>query len=558
MFIGIVNMYGALIVLSLLTAVVWSGVRCVRGLHMLQLDSYSNLRLFKWLWTTPHRRLIEPWSSLLTIGLLGVHLIFWALGVKQGAYLILGLWCIANTLLLLRSKQPKAKKALVYTARAVRILTMALLIVIVIAGAVGLYAFEQLSQGRLSSAEYKAVAFVLIGGGAMSQLAPLTVILANLLLTPIQKTINAFYLFSAKRRLRQFGPIVVGITGSYGKTSTKYFLHTLLSERYRTLKTPQSFNTLMGICRVINNDLQPQHEVFIVEMGAYSRGVIRELADFVHPQIGILTAIGPQHLERFKTLENIEATKYELIESLPNSGVAVFNNDDRRCRRLADRTHGVKVLRYGVESSQSGLSMWAEGIKQDVHGLSFTLVDSEGNHATTHTMLMGQHNVLNILGAASVALEMGLSLEDIAKAIAKIQPVPHRLQLLHGAGGVTVIDDSYNSNPIGAIEALEVLQEFKTGKRVLVTPGMIELGEVEAAQNEAFGARAARICDYVLLVGPKQTLAITRGLEREQFPSERIYIVRDLTEATSKLQQIIQAGDVVLFENDLPDLYAEA
>jgi len=202
--------------------------------------------------------------------------------------------------------------------------------------------------------------------------------------------------------------------------------------------------------------------------------------------------------------------------------------------------------------------MWAEEIKQDVHGLAFTLVDSEGNRATTHTMLMGQHNVLNILGAASVALEMGLSLEDIAKAIAKIQPVPHRLQLLHGAGGVTVIDDSYNSNPIGAIEALEVLREFKTGKHVLVTPGMVELGEVEAAQNEAFGARAARICDYVLLVGPKQTLAITRGLEREQFPSERIYVVRDLTEATSKLQQIIQAGDVVLFENDLPDLYAEA
>ncbi len=193
MFIGIFNMHGALIVLSLLAAVVWSGVRCVRGLHMFQLDSYSNLRLFRWLWTTPYHRLIEPWSSLLSIGLFGVHSIFWALGVEQGAYLILGLWCIASTLLLLRSKQPKAKKALVYTARAVRILTTALLLVIVIAGAVGLYAFEQLSPGRLSSAEYKAAAFILIGGGAMIQLAPLTVILANLLLTPIQKTINAFW-----------------------------------------------------------------------------------------------------------------------------------------------------------------------------------------------------------------------------------------------------------------------------------------------------------------------------------------------------------------------------
>src|SRR5438128_9309644 len=238
MFIGIFNMYCALIVLSLLAAVVWSGVRGVYGLHMLQLDSYSNLRLFRWLWTTPYRRLIEPCSSLLSIGLFVVHSIFWALGVEQGAYLILGVWCIASTLLLLRSKQPKAKKALVYTARAVRILTVALLIVIGVAGAVGLYAFEQVSQGRLPSAEYKTAAFILIGGAAIIQLAPLAVIFANLLLAPIQKTINTFYLFSAKRRLRQFGPIVVGITGSYGKTSTKYFLHTLLSERYRTLKTP--------------------------------------------------------------------------------------------------------------------------------------------------------------------------------------------------------------------------------------------------------------------------------------------------------------------------------
>jgi UDP-N-acetylmuramoyl-tripeptide--D-alanyl-D-alanine ligase len=173
-------------------------------------------------------------------------------------------------------------------------------------------------------------------------------------------------------------------------------------------------------------------------------------------------------------------------------------------------------------------------------------------------MLIGRHNVLNILGATCVAVEMGLALEDIAKAIAKIQPVPHRLQLLQGAGGVAVIDDSYNSNPIGAIEALEVLREFKTGKRVLVTPGMVELGEVESTQNEEFGARAAKICDYVLLVGPKQTRAIMRGLEREQFPSQRIYVVSDLTEATAKLQQILHAGDVVLFENDLPDLYAEA
>jgi UDP-N-acetylmuramoyl-tripeptide--D-alanyl-D-alanine ligase len=403
-----------------------------------------------------------------------------------------------------------------------------------------------------------ATILVLIGALVIVQGAPLLIIVANILLTPVQYAINARYLWAAQKRLRQYVPTVIGITGSYGKTSTKYFLHTILSERYRTLKTPQSFNTLMGVCRVINEELQPQHQVFIVEMGAYRRGSIEKLAHFVRPQIGILTAIGPQHLERFHTLENIEAAKYELIASLPACGVAVFNNDDLRCRKLADRTEARKVWRYGLDTTQPDLHLWAQEICQSPQGLTFTLADNQGNRTQIHTVLLGRHNVLNLLGASCVALEMGVSLAEVARAIAKIQPAPHRLQLLQGAGGVTVIDDSYNANPIGAAEALEALREFKTGRRVLVTPGMVELGVMEAEQNEVFGAQAAQVCDYVLLVGPRQTQAILRGLVREDFPRERIRIVKDLAEATTELQGLVQAGDVVLFENDLPDLYVEA
>ncbi len=547
--------YGA--ILALLIIVAWSGFRCVHALHMLQLDSYWNTRLLQWLWAMPGRRLIDSQSGLVLVGLCGLHVVLWTLEIGYAPYLVLGLWCIAGVILLWRRKQPQAKKALVYTTRAVRILVLAVCINIAMAGAVGFYALGQVAQGSTVSEEYKAVALLLTGGFITIQLAPLAVILANLMLAPVQLTINAVYFSSAKKRLRQYAPIVVGITGSYGKTSTKYFLHTLLSQRFNTLKTPQSVNTLMGICRIINDDLQSQHHVFVVEMGAYRRGIIQRLSNFVHPCIGVLTAIGPQHLERFKTLENIEAAKYELIESLPSSGMAVFNNDDPRCRKLADRTKGVKVLRYGLDGSQPGLRVWAEEITQSIHGLSFTLVDSEGCRATTNTVLLGRHNVLNLLAAACVALEMGLTLEDIAHTIPEIEPAPHRLQLLHGAGGVTVIDDSYNANPMGAAEALEILRAFKTGKRVLVTPGMVELGRIADEQNEEFGASAANICDYVLLVGPKQTQAILKGLERKQFPRERIRIVRDLAEATSELHHIVQAGDVVLFENDLPDLYAE-
>lgn len=558
MLVNLFNPYMVGVGLALLVAVVWSGLRCAHALHMLQLDSYANSRLLRWLWAAPSDRLIEWRSGLCLVGLFVAHVVFRVFWVEYGPYLVLGVWCIAGSMLVLRQKQPEAKKPLVYTARAIRILVLAVLIEGILAGALGLVVLGRLLQGVTPSETYWATSLVLIAGLVLIQLAPLAVVLANVLLVPVQSAINRTYLASARKRLQAIKPVVVGITGSYGKTSTKYFLHTILSDRFTTLMTPQSFNTLMGICRVVNGDLQPQHEIFVVEMGAYRKGDIQELADFVQPQIGMLTAIGPQHLERFKTIENIAAAKYELITSLPPSGVAVFNNDDQCCRKLADRTTGVKVLRYGLDGSQPGLRVWAEAVVQQAEGQSFTLVDSDGNRATTRTVLLGRHNVLNMLGAVCIALELGMSLQDVARAIPQVQPAPHRLQLLQGAGGVTVIDDSYNSNPIGAAEALKALQAFETGKRVLVTPGMVELGTVEAEQNEAFGASAAKVCDYVLLVGPRQTQAILKGLKREQFPPERIRIVNDLAEATSELQHIVQAGDIVLFENDLPDLYTES
>jgi UDP-N-acetylmuramoyl-tripeptide--D-alanyl-D-alanine ligase len=547
----LIDPYLVTVVLALLVALWWGGVRCVHALHMLQLDSYANARLLKWLWTGPSDRLLDRRVSALLLGLMVVQALGWVFAVGYIPYVVLGVWGVAGGILVLRRRNPPAKKALVYTARARRILSLAVVLEVVAAVGFGFFVIGP-------SAPYAGALFVLTASFVLVHLAPFAVLLANLMLEPVQWAINQTYLVAAKQRLRQYNPRVVGITGSYGKTSTKYFLHTLLRERYCTLKTPQSFNTLMGICRVVNGELQPQHEVFIVEMGAYRRGDIRELCNFVPPHIGILTAIGPQHLERFKTLENIATTKYELITSLPQSGVAVFNNDDPRCRALADRTTGLKVLRYGVDTSQPGLTLWAEEIVPDCHGQAFTLVASHGQRVATHTALLGRHNVLNMLGAACVALELGIPLEEIAQAIPKIEPAPHRLQLLAGAGGVTVIDDSYNSNPIGAAEALATLREFKTGKRVLVTPGMVELGAMEAEQNERFGAQAAGVCDYVLLVGPRQTQAILKGLQREHFPSERIRLVKNLTEATAELQRIVQAGDVVLFENDLPDLYAEA
>jgi UDP-N-acetylmuramoyl-tripeptide--D-alanyl-D-alanine ligase len=389
-------------------------------------------------------------------------------------------------------------------------------------------------------------------------MAPFAVLLSNVLLAPVQAGINGYYIRRARHRLRELAPRVVGITGSYGKTSTKFILDTLLAEKFAVLKTPESFNTLMGVSRTINENLLPDHRVLIVEMGAYRRGDVRELCEFVRPQIGIITAIGPQHLERFGSIEAIQAAKQELIESLPPSGVAILNDDDPRCRELADGSRTAKVLRYGTDPSSGGLRIWAEQVGASSAGLRFVLATNDGQRAESRCVLLGRHNVLNVLAASCAALEFGLRLEEVAQAIPKIQPVPHRLQLIEGAGGVVVIDDSYNSNPVGALGALEALSQFTTGRRVLVTPGMVELGSIEQAQNEEFGAKAARVCDYIILVGEKQTRAVLRGVERERFPTARVCVVPGLGEARAELQKVLRAGDVVLFENDLPDLYIEA
>jgi UDP-N-acetylmuramoyl-tripeptide--D-alanyl-D-alanine ligase len=544
---------------ALLTAIVslaWAGLRAQKALHMLQLDSYANGRFLRWLAVEPARRLID-WPSALC------QLVFLAVAVVQpeglfNATILLagGLLCQAGLLVHAYLHAETPKKPLVYTGRAWRILGTSLGLSLTIVGGSTWFALSGLQADLTTPLSYNAVLLILLAGLVVVQLSPLTTVLANVLLTPVQRAINQTYLRRARKRLREVKPLVIGITGSYGKTSTKYLLEHLLASRRRVLKTPLSYNTLMGLCRVVNDNLQADCEVFIAEMGAYRRGDIKELCDFVRPTIGVLTAIGPQHLERFKSIENVQATKYELIEALPSVGVAIFNNDDPRCRALADRTTHVRVMRYGLDTDGQTLDLWAEHMTMGPEGLAFTLAAKDGKRMEVRTVLLGRHNVLNILGAACAALAVGIPLADIAGAIQDLPSVPHRLQLIDNGSGVTVIDDSYNSNPVGAMEALEVLGSFTHGRRILVTPGMVELGTLEAELNEELGAKAAEVCDYVVLVGVERTRPLVAGLRRKNFPQEKIRVVRDLKGATIVLPTIVGLGDTVLFENDLPDLYS--
>ena len=530
-----------------LTCLVRAVVRTTRGLHILQLDGYKTGRYLKWI--HQHLRNCFETKEILVIGGILILTAFYPQYNDTWLFPVLCLvWGGFQIYMSMQRKKVEAKKPLVYTARAKRVFGLSICLLVGIATTLVLIA--KTSPWRISIFLF-------------SEVTVINLTIANLLIYPLERTISGAYLFSAKKRIKTFQPKVIGITGSYGKTSTKYILHQILSEKFNTLMTPDSYNTPMGICKVIRGELTAEHEIFIVEMGAYKRGDIRELCNLASPQIGILTAVGPQHLERFKSIENIAKTKYELIESLPPDGLAVFNCDNEICAGLADkREHdGNPVRRYATESfpvasSSDRAELTATNIQHTDEGLTFTIHTSVGT-TEIRTQLLGRHNVSNILAATAVATECGMTLEEIRVAIANVAPVPHRLQLTSSEGNVTIIDDSFNANPVGAKAALEVLTEIQGGKKVLVTPGMVELGEREYEENKRLGEHAADVCDLVILVGPRRTTPILDGLKAAQYPNQQIIVALNLEEVKQHLATQMKAGDVVLFENDLPDNYNE-
>ena len=382
---------------------------------------------------------------------------------------------------------------------------------------------------------------------------PLWIALGGLVAWPVEKGISELYFRDAQRILNRRPDLIrIGITGSWGKTSVKFILGTLLEEKYHTLVTPASFNTPMGVTKVIRTQLEPGHRVFVSEMGARHVGDIREMCRLVHPALGIITSVGPQHLDTFKTLERVKNTKYELIEALPGSGTAFFSDDGGICRELYEKT-SVKKWISGI--GPEGHDLWAEDIQMNGTGSHFTLC--HGNQKTAcETSLLGELNIRNILLAASVCLELGLSDRQIANGIRKLQPVEHRLQLISNPGGLSVIDDAFNSNILGAEQALHVLKDFP-GRRIVVTPGMVELGNQEAELNRQLGQQMSESCDTAILVGEKRSIPIREGLLDKGFPETQIFVVTSLEEAQVWLRENARSGDTVLFENDLPDNYTE-
>lgn len=438
-------------------------------------------------------------------------------------------------------KTRKMKKPLVYTPRVKRLCLVLFLTFF------GLLATAVAIAGNQ---EDKSWLMILL---AVPLLLPLWVALGGLLAWPVEKGISELYFRDARKKLLSRTDLIrIGITGSWGKTSVKFILGTLLQEKYNTLVTPASYNTPMGVTKVIRTMLEPGHRVFVAEMGARHVGDIKEMCRLVHPTYGILTSVGPQHLDTFKTIERIKKTKYELMDAIPEDGACFFGDDQDICRELYVNTGKEKYL----AGTEAGLDdVWAENISVTPEGSVFDLCTKQ-ERFTCRTLLLGELNIRNITLAASVCLKLGMTMKQISRGVARLQPVEHRLQMIPRPDGITVIDDAFNSNIRGAKTALNVLKDFP-GRRIVITPGMVELGNEEEKLNREIGETMAECVDMAILVGGKHTAPIAEGLRSRGFEEKNILVVRALGEATQWINAYAKAGDVILFENDLPDNYSE-
>ena len=520
-----------LFLLAVTCYVVGTAPSVLYDVHMLQLNSYRSGRYLRWIRQEPLRAIhLGPVLAL-------ASLILWWL-VAPGTMAIL--WSAVFVLLFATRNKTPQKKKLVITSRVMRLITAHLAV---------FTGFAVAGWLLFGTQSYLLVLSIL------AIVSPLLLCVSNTLMLPIEKAVVRYYYHDADRILSRYQDLVrIGITGSYGKTSTKFILQQCLSARYNTLATPESYNTTLGVIRVIRTLLRPIHEYFIVEMGARQKGDIREICDLAHPKIGIITAIGEQHLETFRDIATIASTKLELFEALPADGIAFYNADDKMLKETAKPT-GPRYVSYGIDAAEA--DYWACEIISSTKGTEFIVMTPDGESIRFHTRLLGRLNVYNILAAISVSAELDIPLIELVPVVASLKPAPHRLEVKQTAGGFTILDNAFSSNPQGAKASLEVLAALDGARKVMITPGMVELGSREYELNKIFGTQAASVCDHIILVGAKRAIPIREGLLEAGYAEDKIYIAADLKDGQKHLDAMLQAGDVLLYENDLPDNYNE-
>jgi len=491
----------------------------IKYIHIFQLNSYAHDTQKRWFKNNTKKlipNIVFPLlgSILLLISPVAVCIVFVFAGIFN--------------------RYKKAKKPVVFTARVKRLLLTIMLISVILP----LIFFIMNTK------------LLIICSLIVYLLNPLMILIGDTLNAPAEKAVKQYYINDAKKILSSSNASVIGVTGSYGKTSVKYYLNSLLNSQFDTLMTPESFNTPMGVVKTIRESMNARHEYFICEMGARRVGDIKEICDIVNPDFGIITSVGPQHLETFGSIENVTNTKFELADALSQSSVLFLNGDNEYIsNNIKNYKEKRKVITYGIGKEND---YRFEVIKVSSKGTEFSVIHGDNSY-TYSTKLIGEHNVLNITVAIAVADTLGISPEKLVIPVKRLNSVAHRLELSDN-GKAIIIDDAYNSNPAGAKAALDTLALFEEYK-ILITPGMVELGNKQYECNKTFGSQAAKVCDYIILVGKKQAEPILDGMG--DFPEEKYFVADTVTEAINHAYALntTDKKKVILLENDLPDNY---
>ncbi|MFA5072115.1 MAG: UDP-N-acetylmuramoyl-tripeptide--D-alanyl-D-alanine ligase [Candidatus Pacearchaeota archaeon] len=380
---------------------------------------------------------------------------------------------------------------------------------------------------------------------AFDILTPLIVSFIILLFQPITVFMrNRIIKRAMKKREALENILVIGITGSYGKSSTKEFLKEILSAEFKVVSTEKNENSEIGISQCILNHLNDEYEIFICEMGAYNRGGIKLLCDIAKPKIGILTGINNQHLATFGSQKNIVKGKLELIDSLPSEGLAVLNWDSELIKDNFNST--VNSVKYSISEKQD---LWAEEIKEDKEGISFKAVLKTGESQNFKTNIHGVHNVSNLLSAIAVAKKLGMELETIAEKIKEIK------------GGIIIkkvedfdlIDATYSSNFDGIISHLEYLKNWN-GRKILVMPCLIELGSEGKEAHHKIGRKIGEVCDLAIITSRDYFKDLKKGAIESGMKAEDILFIPNGDKILKKIISVAREESVVLLESRVPRL----
>ncbi len=538
--------------------------RGLRYLQFLQQEDYESARFFRWLLA---RKAFDRLGSFL--GLVAIILNFLMpipVPFKVGLNVILGA-CFVY--LGRKEEDPRAsgKLALKMTDRAKRIFYLACVIYLVavtILSKLFVRDFSGVYPMTSTMCVYWLIQIVLFLA------EPFILILANSILNPYESKLQENYANQAREILRKVHPLVIGITGSYGKTSTKVILSEVLNCVSPTFTTPRSINSYMGVTREIRERMQPQHKYAVIEMGAYYTGSIKRMCSLTPPNAAIVTAVGEMHLERFGSQENVFKAKSELAEALPKDGILVVNGDYDYCRKMAENHKDKRVYVYGIDEERGPVDALMFDIVPHDKGTTFS-IRWQGKDYSGGTSLLGRPMLSNTLATFTMACILGLNPELVLAVIKNVKTESNRLEpqrtpiasmqaIRNGnpprEGNVLRLNDAYNSNPQGFKGALEVLSSVAGSRKILVTPGMIELGDRQFEENKNCAKNAASFCDLVIVVGATNEQALREGLIEGGLVGEKLKHVGTMSEALNFLaEEYCVDGDVVLIENDLPDLY---